>query len=91
MSSTCCGSRISSHCRAAAAHRRTGSGVCGLAISRSMTTRAVTTLSKICGQDVVAADQYQIMQRSHIADRDHGVLAFLKKFRPASNSSMSRS
>ena len=91
MSSTCCGSRISSHCGAWAAHSRTGSGVCGSAISRSMTTRAVIDPLEDAGQDVVAADEHQIMQRPHVADRDHRGLAFLKNSRPASNSSTSRS
>src|SRR5262249_23727598 len=42
-------------------------------------------------QDVVAADEHQIMQRAHVAGRDHQGLAYLKSSRPARDSSMSRS
>jgi hypothetical protein len=40
---------------------------------------------------VVASDEYKVMQRSHVADRNHFVLAFLRRSRPAPNSSMSKS
>gem|GEM_PF-5883070 len=43
------------------------------------------------GQDVVATDEYKVLQRSHVADRNHLVLAFLRRSRPAPNSSMFKS
>jgi hypothetical protein len=33
--------------------------------------RRSPTALEICGQDVVASDEYKVMQRPHVADRNH--------------------